>query len=56
MKVRTPHRPVVGCYQHIPAFTFGSVEVSPLSMAEAYAIFAARGVRCSHNRGQDPYR
>ena len=30
-----------------PSFTLGSVEVSPLSMAEAYATFAARGIHCS---------
>jgi membrane peptidoglycan carboxypeptidase len=36
----------VGFYQRIPSFTLGSVEVSPLSMAEAYATFAARGIHC----------
>ena len=30
-----------------PSFTLGSNEVSPLSMAEAYAMFAARGVHCN---------
>ena len=39
-------REIVGYYQHIPSFTLGSVEVSPLSMAEAYATFAARGIHC----------
>jgi membrane peptidoglycan carboxypeptidase len=29
-----------------PSFTLGSNEVSPLSMAEAYAMFAARGMHC----------
>lgn len=33
-------------YQHVPAFTLGSVEISPLSRAEAYATFAARGIHC----------
>jgi len=47
VKVGTPDRPLVKFYQHIPAFTLGSVEVSPLSMAEAYATFAARGIHCS---------
>jgi membrane peptidoglycan carboxypeptidase len=38
---------IVKQYQNIPSFTLGSVEVSPLSMAEAYATFAARGVHCN---------
>jgi membrane peptidoglycan carboxypeptidase len=46
VKVGSPNRPLVGFYQRIPAFTLGSVEVSPLSMAEAYATFAARGIHC----------
>jgi membrane peptidoglycan carboxypeptidase len=32
--------------QQVPAFTLGVVDTSPLSMAEAYATFAARGVHC----------
>ena len=32
---------------NIPAFTLGAVNVSPLSMAEAYATVAARGVSCT---------
>jgi len=32
---------------NIPSFTLGSVNVSPLSMAAAYATVAARGVYCS---------
>jgi membrane peptidoglycan carboxypeptidase len=47
IKVGTKDRDLVDYYQHIPAFTLGSVEVSPLSVAEAYATFAARGVHCS---------
>jgi membrane peptidoglycan carboxypeptidase len=31
----------------VPAFTLGVVETNPLSMAEAYATFAARGVHCA---------
>ncbi|MGL5406894.1 MAG: transglycosylase domain-containing protein [Propionibacteriaceae bacterium] len=31
-----------------PSFTLGSDEVSPLSVANAYATFAARGVRCEN--------
>ncbi|WP_091970555.1 transglycosylase domain-containing protein [Propionibacterium cyclohexanicum] len=33
-------------YQRIPSFTLGALDVTPLSMAEAYATFANRGVRC----------
>lgn len=33
-------------YLYIPSFTLGVAEVTPLSMAEAYATFAARGVHC----------
>jgi membrane peptidoglycan carboxypeptidase len=32
---------------NIPSFTLGSVNVSPLSMAAAYATVAARGIYCS---------
>jgi len=47
VKVGTKDRDLVDFYQNIPAFTLGSVEVSPLSMAEAYATFAARGIHCN---------
>jgi membrane peptidoglycan carboxypeptidase len=47
VKLGTQDRDLVEYYQTIPSFTLGSVEVSPLSMAEAYATFAARGVHCS---------
>ena len=33
-------------YHAIPSFTLGAVEVTPLSLVEAYATFANRGVRC----------
>lgn len=33
--------------QQVPAFTLGVVNTNPLSMAEAYATFAARGVHCA---------
>ncbi|MFC7625722.1 transglycosylase domain-containing protein [Microlunatus sp. GCM10028923] len=39
-------RDLVDYYQYIPAFTLGSVEIAPLSMAEAYATFASRGIHC----------
>jgi membrane peptidoglycan carboxypeptidase len=40
-------RDLVDFYNDKPSFTLGSVEVSPLSMAEAYATFAARGIHCN---------
>jgi len=46
VKLGTKDRDLVDFYQRIPSFTLGSVEVSPLSMAEAYATFAARGIHC----------
>ncbi|HET9874006.1 MAG TPA: transglycosylase domain-containing protein [Propionibacteriaceae bacterium] len=46
VKLGTPDRDLVDFYQDKPSFTLGSVEVSPLSMAEAYATFAARGIHC----------
>lgn len=33
-------------YHAIPSFTLGAVEVTPLSLVEAYATFANRGVHC----------
>jgi membrane peptidoglycan carboxypeptidase len=47
VKVGTQGRNLVDYYQDKPSFTLGSVEVSPLSMAEAYATFAARGLHCN---------
>ncbi len=47
VKLGTEGRDLVDYYQDKPSFTLGTVEVSPLSMAEAYATFAARGVHCS---------
>ena len=41
VRVGTPSRDLVDYYQDKPSFTLGTVEVSPLSMAEAYATFAA---------------
>jgi membrane peptidoglycan carboxypeptidase len=34
-------------YDLTPSFTLGAAEVSPLTMAETYATFAARGVHCN---------
>ncbi len=36
----------ISSYDDKPSFTLGSVEVSPLSMAEAYATFASGGIHC----------
>ncbi|MFT3860281.1 transglycosylase domain-containing protein [Micropruina sp.] len=33
-------------YSNYPSFTLGAVEVSPLSLVNAYATIAARGIRC----------
>jgi membrane peptidoglycan carboxypeptidase len=38
---------IVKEYQDFPSFTLGVAEVSPLSMAEAYATFASGGIHCS---------
>ena len=46
VRLGTPSRDLVDYYQDKPSFTLGTVEVSPLSMAEAYATFAARGIHC----------
>ena len=37
----------ISSYADKPSFTLGTAEVNPLSMAEAYATFAADGVRCT---------
>ena len=34
-------------FQYIPSFTLGTAEVSPMSVAEAYATVAARGKHCN---------
>jgi membrane peptidoglycan carboxypeptidase len=47
VRLGTPDRDLVDYYQHSPAFTLGTAEVSPLSMAVAYATFAARGIHCN---------
>ena len=36
----------ISSYADKPSFTLGTVEVSPLSMAEAYATFASGGIHC----------
>jgi membrane peptidoglycan carboxypeptidase len=45
-RIGQPPVDIVKEYQDKPSFTLGTVEVSPLSMAEAYATFAARGIHC----------
>ena len=47
VRLGTADRDLVDYYQHSPAFTLGTAEVSPLSMAVAYATFAARGIHCN---------
>ena len=37
---------LVKTFSYIPSFTLGVAEVTPLSMADAYATMAARGVHC----------
>ena len=44
MGIRLPEQDAM-----VPAFTLGVAETNPLSMAEAYATFAARGVHCFSN-------
>ena len=41
----TDYAPVAS-YDDKPSFTLGTVEISPLSMAEAYATFASGGIHC----------
>ena len=36
----------ISSYDNKPSFTLGTVEVSPLSMAQAYATFASGGIHC----------
>jgi membrane peptidoglycan carboxypeptidase len=45
-RIGQPPLDIVKWYQDKPSFTLGTVEVSPLSMAEAYSTFAARGIHC----------
>ena len=46
-RIGQPPVDIVKEFQDKPSFTLGTVEVSPLSMAEAYATFAARGIHCN---------
>jgi len=46
-RIGEPSVDVVDRYQSIPSFTLGTAEVSPMSMAEAYATVAARGIHCN---------
>jgi membrane peptidoglycan carboxypeptidase len=46
-RIGQPAVNIVKQFQDKPSFTLGTVEVSPLSMAEAYATFAARGIHCN---------
>ncbi|GAA3551138.1 transglycosylase domain-containing protein [Microlunatus spumicola] len=42
----TPDRPI-SWYDDKPSFTLGTAEVSPLSVANAYATFASGGIHCN---------
>lgn len=46
LKLANPKEKLVGTYDHYPSFTLGAAEITPLSLANAYATFAARGKRC----------
>nr|WP_198423471.1 transglycosylase domain-containing protein [Microlunatus antarcticus] len=46
-QIGAPSVNIVKKYQDKPSFTLGTVEVSPLSMAEAYATFASGGIHCN---------
>jgi membrane peptidoglycan carboxypeptidase len=46
-QINKPAVNIVKKYQDKPSFTLGTVEVSPLSMAEAYATFASGGIHCN---------
>lgn len=46
LEISMPGRDLVEEYNEIPSFTLGAVEVTPLSMIEAYGTFAARGIHC----------
>ncbi len=46
LEVSMPGVDLVKQYGSIAAFTLGAVEVTPLSMVEAYGTFAARGIHC----------
>jgi len=37
----------ISSYDDKPSFTLGTVDVAPMSMAEAYATFASGGIRCN---------
>lgn len=45
MKLADPNLDMLS-YQNVPSFTLGALNVTPLSMAEAYATFANRGIHC----------
>ncbi|MBO0811011.1 MAG: transglycosylase domain-containing protein [Microlunatus sp.] len=46
VQTNTPLAPI-GSYDNKPSFTLGTPEVSPLSMAGAYATFASGGIHCT---------
>ncbi len=46
LEMSMPGRDIVKENHAYPSFTLGAVEVTPLSMVEAYGTFAARGIHC----------
>ncbi len=59
--LKTTDHPLVGFYDQIPSFTLGAAEATPMSLANAYATLAARGIRCdpiiissAHRKNGDP--
>ncbi len=44
--LKTTDHPLVGYYDQIPSFTLGAAEVTPMSLANAYATLASGGIRC----------
>jgi membrane peptidoglycan carboxypeptidase len=47
VELADPERDMVDFYDTVPSFTLGVAEVTPISMAEAYATFASRGIHCN---------
>jgi membrane peptidoglycan carboxypeptidase len=47
VELSDPEIDMVDHYDTVPSFTLGVAEVTPISMAEAYATFASRGIHCN---------
>lgn len=46
LQLSDPKRDIVKDYHDKPSFTLGAAEITPISLANAYATLAARGMRC----------